>query len=105
VGENEATTFAPQTKGVRQGCSLSPYLFDVFINDIMEYINVDSSHAPSIGRITIPGLLFADDLAVSSCSSNGLQKEIDQIVRHCKEWNFKCNLRKSKILVFQKKVN
>jgi hypothetical protein len=66
----------------------------------MEYINVDNSHAPSIGRITIQGLLFADDLAVSSLTSNGLQKEIDQIVRYCKEWNLKCNFSKSKIVVF-----
>jgi hypothetical protein len=70
-GENEVTTLAPQTREVTQGCSLSPYLFNIFINDIMEYINVDSSHASSIGRTTIPGLLFADDLAVSF-TSNGL---------------------------------
>jgi hypothetical protein len=67
----------------------------------MEYINVDNSHAPSIGRTTIPGLLLADDLAVSSFTSSGLQKEIDQIVRYCKEWNLKCNLSKSKIIVFK----
>jgi hypothetical protein len=101
-GENEVTTFAPQTSGVRQGCSLSPYLFNIFINDIMEYINVDNSHAPSIGRTTFPGLLLADDLAVSSFTSNGLQKEIDQIVRYCKEWNLKRNFSKSKIAVFKK---
>jgi hypothetical protein len=77
-------------------------VFNIFINDIVEYINGDNSHAPSIGQITIPGLLFADDLAVSSFTSNGLQKEIDQIVRYCKEWNLKCNLRKSKIVVFKK---
>jgi hypothetical protein len=51
------------------------------------------------------GLLFADDLAVSSFRSNGLQKEIDQIVRYCKEWNLKCNLSKSKTVVFKKEVN
>jgi hypothetical protein len=101
---NEATTFAPQTGwgGGRQGCSLSPYSFDIFVNDIIEHINVDNSHAPSIGRITIPGLLFADDLAVSSFTINGLQKEIDKIVRYCKELNLKCNLIKSKIVVFKK---
>jgi RNA polymerase subunit RPABC4/transcription elongation factor Spt4 len=46
-GENEVTSFAPQTNG------------------IMDYINIDNSHDLSIGRATIPGLLFADDLAAS----------------------------------------
>jgi hypothetical protein len=68
----------------------------------MEYINVDNSHTPSIGRITSPGLLFAGDLAVSSFTNNGLQKEIYQIVRYCKECNLKRNLSKSKIVVFKK---
>jgi hypothetical protein len=39
---------------------------------------------------------------VPSFTSNGLQKEIDQIGRYCKEWNLKCNLSKSKIEVFKK---
>jgi hypothetical protein len=63
----------------------------------MEYINVDNSHAPSIGRTTIPGLLFADYLAVSSFTSNGLQKEIDQIV------TVNNGVSESKIVVFKKR--
>jgi hypothetical protein len=47
-------------------------------------------------------MLFAGDLAVSSFTSSGLQEEIDQVVRSCKEWNLKCNLSKSKIVVFKK---
>jgi hypothetical protein len=29
----------------RQGCSLSPHLFNIFTDNIMEYINVDNSSA------------------------------------------------------------
>jgi hypothetical protein len=61
----------------------------------MEYINIDNSDAPSIGRTAIPGLLFADDLAVSSFASNGKQKEVDQMVSYCEGRDLKCNLGKS----------
>jgi hypothetical protein len=32
----------------------------------------------------------------------GLQKAINQAVKYCKDWNLKCNLKKTKILVFKK---
>jgi hypothetical protein len=46
-------------------------------------------------------LLFADDLPFSSFITKGLQKAIDQVTRCCREWNLKCNLNRTKILVFK----
>jgi hypothetical protein len=52
-----------QSSGVRQGCSLSPYyLFNIFIN------NVDcegSAQAPTVKGMSIPRLLFADDITIN----------------------------------------
>jgi hypothetical protein len=80
---------------------LSPYLFNIFIDDIMDYISEGNVHAPVIGRISILGLIFADDLAIGSFRVNGLQRGIDQMVKYCGDWNLKCNLQKTKILVFK----
>jgi hypothetical protein len=47
-------------------------------------------------------MLFADDLAFSSFTINSLQKTIDQVLEHCREWKLKCNLNKTKTLVCKK---
>jgi hypothetical protein len=85
-----------------QGCSLSPYLFNIFIDDVIGYVSKANPHAPTVGDVTIPGLLYVDDLAIGAFTVNGLQKVIDQIVKYCKDWGVKCNLNKTKIIIFKK---
>jgi hypothetical protein len=55
--------------------------------------------------MSISGLLFADSLAIGSFTVNGLQRGIDQIVKYCSDWNLKCNLKKTRILVLRKEEN
>lgn len=85
----EEVTSVKQDIGVRQGCSLSPHLFNVIIiiDDITEYIREKSTTAPVIGNQTIPDLVFAVDLAIGSLTVNGLQKGIDQMAKFCNKLN------------------
>jgi hypothetical protein len=85
-GEDEVTDFIEQKRGViRQGYRLSPHLFNIFIDDIIYYISKDKTHASVIGTTTIPGLLFADYLALSSFTNNDLQKAINQVTKFCRK--------------------
>jgi hypothetical protein len=54
------------------------------------------------GDVTIPRLLYADDLAIGAFTVNCMQKAIDQIVKYCEGWRVKFNLNKTKIIVFKK---
>jgi hypothetical protein len=101
--ENQRSSCAPQTKGLRQGRALSPCLFNIFINDIIDYVDKEEMHSPVIQELKTPGLLFADDLAVASFTSHGLQKKIERVDYYCKDRNLRCNVSKCKIMVFKKR--
>ena len=48
--------------GIRQGCLLSPTLFNIFLKRIMKDASEDHEGTVSIGGRTIPNLRFADDI-------------------------------------------
>ena len=47
--------------GVRQGCNLSPTLFNVFVNDIPSMFD-KTCHPVRLGRVDLNCLLYADNL-------------------------------------------
>ena len=49
------------TTEVQQGCNLSPTLFNLFINNIVELFD-EQCHPPKIGNQNINCLMYADDI-------------------------------------------
>ncbi len=95
---NELLTnwFQSQT-GLKQGDTLSPTLFLIFINDIAREIN-DLKLGVKIGNKKVSILLYANDIVLLSDTENGLQAMLNVVHK----WGQKCminfNEKKSNIV-------
>jgi hypothetical protein len=86
-------------RGVPQGSILAPFIFDIFMNDLIADLNNDLSISPvSLYDLTYKGLLYADDIALVAPDLKSLQKALDV----CHSWSLRCGMEfaphKSKIL-------
>lgn len=88
--------------GTRQGDVLSPTLFNLFINDIIDQLQSVNSDPAIIDNYKVTTLLYADDLVIISTSPKGLQSCIDVLSNYCKKWKLQINKDKSKIMIFEK---
>ena len=106
--EIKGQTFLDVKKGVRQGCPLSPSLFNIYINDIEKLLSgVNDTPITLDNGTNIICLLYADDIVIMSLSEEGLQKCQDELNKFCKEWKLTISMKKTKYITFQKqnKVN
>lgn len=85
--------------GVRQGGILSPYLFAIYVDDLIDQIR-KSGHGLRIGSVVIGCVAYADDIAVLSASCYGLQKIIDICDNFGHKWDIKFNPLKSQLMAF-----
>ena len=91
----------PVKKGVHQGNTLSPTLFNIFVNDITS--DMPDHDSPNINIHTnkrISCLMYADDLVLLSKTKVGLQKKLDYLSKYCTQWGLKINAEKTQIIVF-----
>lgn len=72
VNESETDWF-DVTTGLRQGCLLSPLLFNLYINDLVFSIKSSCNSIP-IGGENVSLLMYADDLVLLARNENDLKK-------------------------------
>ena len=83
----------PSNVGVKQGCVLSPVLFNMFLSDLPDIF--DSNCDPiNLLSTKLSCLMFADDLILLSESAKGLQNALDQLHAYCTKWGLTVNISK-----------
>ena len=101
---NEVSEWFPVRVGLRQGCVVSPWLFNLYINGVVREVN-----ARVLGRglkladgndneWELNQLLFADDTVVVADSKRMLCQLVAEIGRVCERRKLRVNVGKSKVM-------
>ena len=93
----------PIPVGTKQGCNLSPTLFNCYINDVVTTLDRQVANQPFLSGIKVSCLLFADDMILLSHSPQGLQKLISNLEQYCNKWQLIINTNKTKIMAIGKR--
>ena len=85
--------------GVRQGYLLSPVLFNIFLERIMQETLDDHHTSISIGGRPVCNLRFADDIDLIGGSDSKLQDLTSKLAANAKAYGMEISTEKSKVMV------
>lgn len=90
--------------GLRQGCVLSPLLFNVFFDYVIRRA-VEVSRNDTVDNTGISHLEYADDLVFLAPSFEVLTRQLERLVAECRRWGLTVNAAKTKVMTAERGNN
>ena len=98
--ENKITQTILCHNGVKQGCMLSPTLFNIYLSDLPEMLNISSTTEVMLRERSTNYLLYADDLVIFARSAKDLQTILNKLESFCEKADLNVNQDKTKVMIF-----
>jgi hypothetical protein len=92
----------PFKRGVLQGESASPQLFNLFLEAVVIDLYTATTPGVTIGNCPVHILLFADDVVLVASSPEFLQQKINTLSSTFMKLGLKVNISKTKVIIFSK---
>ena len=88
--------------GVRQGCIISPHLFNILLEVVMLYALHDSNTGACMNGRVINNLRFADDIVLLAESERDLQTLVSDVFKSSLQLGLRISLSKTQVQVIGK---
>jgi len=96
--DNEISRFVDIKRGVRQGCIISPILFNLY-SEFMIAEALEGESGVSFNGNNISNLRYADDAVLVADKKKNMQRLIDKLGEACKVYGMAINIKKTKVMV------
>ena len=90
------------SNGVKQGGVLSPILFSIYIDILIELLH-KSGYGCKVGDVYVGCIAYADDILILTASLYSLNQMIKICELYAEEFSVKFNGNKSQLIIFEKK--
>ena len=92
-------------RGVRQGCPLSPTLFNIYVAGLEEELRKGQAGGIVVGERKVWSLTYADDIVLMADREEELKEMLKRFKKFFNEVELELNTEKTKIVVFEKRRN